>query len=72
MLTGWLRARLPTGPAAPVSSRRADRVVIAVDSKVLRAARLPQGRQVHLLSAYDTATGMERPERWPQPLHLVA
>lgn len=55
VLTGWLRARLPATPAA---SRRCDRVVVAVDGKVLRAARLPEGRQVHLLSAYDTATGM--------------
>jgi hypothetical protein len=58
VLTSWLRARLPAAPAAPAASGRADRVVIAVDGKVLRAARLPEGRQVHLLSAYDTATGM--------------
>jgi hypothetical protein len=32
-------------------------VVIAVDGKLLRGARLPDGRQVHLLSAYDTDTG---------------
>ena len=56
VLTGWLRARLP--PAAPAASRRSGRVVIAVDGKVLRAARLPEGRQVHLLSAYEVATGM--------------
>jgi hypothetical protein len=31
-------------------------VVIAVDGKLLRGARLPDGRQVHLLSAYDTDT----------------
>ena len=55
VLTGWLRARLP---AAPAVSGRADRVVIAVDGKVLRAARLPEGRQVHLLSAYEVATGI--------------
>jgi hypothetical protein len=39
-------------------SGRPGRVVIAVDGKVLRGARLPGGRQVHLLSAYDTATGV--------------
>jgi predicted transposase YbfD/YdcC len=55
VLTGWLRARLP---AAPGVAGRKGRVVIAVDGKVLRAARLSEGRQVHLLSAYDTATGM--------------
>jgi predicted transposase YbfD/YdcC len=32
--------------------------VIAVDGKVQRGARLPDGRQVHLLSAYDTTTGI--------------
>jgi hypothetical protein len=58
VLTGWLRARLCAAAAAPVVSGRAGRVVIAVDGKVLRAARLPEGRQVHLLSAYDTATGI--------------
>src|SRR6266508_5854951 len=54
VLTGWLRHRLPAQPA----QGRKDRVVIAVDGKVLRGARLPDGRQVHLLSAYDTNTGM--------------
>jgi len=34
------------------------RLVIAVDGKVVRGARLPDGRQVHLLSAYDTNTGI--------------
>jgi predicted transposase YbfD/YdcC len=58
VLTGWLRRRLSAAPAAPAAPRRCDRVVIAVDGKVLRAARLPGGRQVHLLSAYDTATGI--------------
>jgi hypothetical protein len=45
VLARWLRAR-----AAPV--------VIAVDGKVERGARLADGRQVHLLSAYDTSTGI--------------
>src|SRR6266545_975318 len=34
------------------------RLVIAVDGKVERGARLPDGRQVHLLSAYDTSAGV--------------
>jgi predicted transposase YbfD/YdcC len=54
VLTGWLRHRLPARPTAG----RKDRVVIAVDGKLLRGARLPDGRQVHLLSAYDTASGL--------------
>jgi predicted transposase YbfD/YdcC len=56
VLTGWLRARITTRPAGP--RQRPARVVIAVDGKVLRGARLSGGRQVHLLSAYDTATGI--------------
>src|SRR6266480_2948120 len=54
VLTGWLRAR--TSP--PAASPRRRRVVIAVDGKVVRGAKLPDGRQVHLLSAYDIATGV--------------
>lgn len=54
VLTRWVRAR--TTPA-PVSGRRW-RQVIAIDGKVLRGAKLPGGRQVHLLSAFDTSTGM--------------
>ena len=34
------------------------RLVIAIDGKVERGARLADGRQVHLLSAYDTSTGI--------------
>jgi predicted transposase YbfD/YdcC len=56
VLTGWLRAR--NGASTPAASSRRRRVVIAVDGKVVRGARLPDGRQVHLLSAYDTATGV--------------
>jgi predicted transposase YbfD/YdcC len=41
----------------PVADRRWRRV-IAVDGKVLRGSRLPDGSQVHLLSAYDTSTGV--------------
>jgi DDE_Tnp_1-associated/Transposase DDE domain len=54
VLTGWLRHRLPTRPTETGKNR----VVIAVDGKTLRGARLPGGRQVHLLSAYDTDTGI--------------
>jgi predicted transposase YbfD/YdcC len=57
VLTGWLRARIPA-PASAGTRQRPTRVVIAVDGKVLCGARLPGGRQVHLLSAYDTATGI--------------
>jgi predicted transposase YbfD/YdcC len=57
VLTGWLRARSPHASASAASPRR-QRVVIAVDGKVVRGARLADGRQVHLLAAYDTATGV--------------
>lgn len=53
VLAGWLHTR--TRPPAP---RRRFRRVIAVDGKTLRGARLDGGRQVHLLSALDTATGI--------------
>ena len=56
VLTGWLRARSGAATSATTAPQR--RVVIAVDGKVVRGARLPDGRQVHLLSAYDTATGV--------------
>ncbi|MDY7090260.1 MAG: ISAs1 family transposase, partial [Actinomycetota bacterium] len=52
VLAGWLRSRTPPAPARP----RRYRTVIAVDGTTLRGARLPQGRQVHLLSALDTST----------------
>jgi predicted transposase YbfD/YdcC len=54
VLAGWLRCRV--GPVA-VAGRRW-RLVIAIDGKVARGARLPDGRQVHLLSAYDTCAGI--------------
>ena len=54
VLAGWLRARV-TPP--PVADRRW-RLVIAIDGKVLRGSRLADGSQVHLLSAYDTSTGV--------------
>ncbi|WP_434742723.1 ISAs1 family transposase [Micromonospora sp. SH-82] len=34
------------------------RLVVAVDGKVVRGARLADGRQVHLLSAYEVSTGI--------------
>jgi hypothetical protein len=55
VLTGWLRTRAT--PAASSPPRDA-RTVIAVDGKVVRGARLADGRQVHLLAAYDTGTGL--------------
>ncbi|TDC41594.1 ISAs1 family transposase [Micromonospora sp. KC207] len=54
ILAGWLRTRTP---AVPARSKRY-RTVIAIDGKTLRAARLTDGRQVHLLSALDTGTGV--------------
>jgi predicted transposase YbfD/YdcC len=53
-LTSWLRSRVAVEPAED----RRSRPVIAIDGKTLRGARLPDGGQVHLLSAYDTATGL--------------
>jgi predicted transposase YbfD/YdcC len=60
VLTSWLRARArsSTSTSASTGSPRQRRLVIAVDGKVVRGARLPDGRQVHLLSAYDTTTGV--------------
>ncbi|KUL35545.1 hypothetical protein ADL15_14425 [Actinoplanes awajinensis subsp. mycoplanecinus] len=53
VLAGWLHTR--TRPPKPP---RRYRRVIAVDGKTLRGARLDGGRQVHLLSALDTTTGI--------------
>jgi predicted transposase YbfD/YdcC len=54
VLARWLRSR-----AAPVVvAGRRWRLVIAIDGKVERGARLADGRQVHLLSAYDTSAGV--------------
>jgi predicted transposase YbfD/YdcC len=53
-LTGWLRSRVTVTPAPD----RRSRPVIAVDGKLMRGAKLPDGGQVHLLSAYDTGTGL--------------
>jgi predicted transposase YbfD/YdcC len=54
VLARWLRFRATPAQAGGHWWRR----VIAVDGKVERGARLPDGRQVHLLSAYDTSTGI--------------
>jgi predicted transposase YbfD/YdcC len=54
VLARWLRSRAAPVPDAGHWWRR----VIAVDGKVARGARLADGRQVHLLSAYDTGTGI--------------
>lgn len=55
VLAGWLRTRVQP----PDRSRRPRyRQVIAVDGKALRGARRADGRQVHLLSALDTSTGI--------------
>ena len=54
VLARWLRCR-----TAPVlAAGHWWRLVIAVDGKAERGARLSDGRQVQLLSAYDTSTGI--------------
>jgi DDE family transposase len=53
-LAGWLHTRASRPGPPPRRYRR----VIAVDGKTLRGARLGDGRQVHLLSALDTTTGL--------------
>jgi predicted transposase YbfD/YdcC len=52
VLAGWLRARTSPSPGP-----RRYRMVVAVDGKTLRGSRIG-GRQVHLLSALDTSTGI--------------
>jgi hypothetical protein len=54
VLTRWVRSR--TTPVR--ASGRRWRKVIAIDGKVPRGAKGPDGRQVHLLSAFDTTTGV--------------
>ncbi|BEL06336.1 ISAs1 family transposase [Actinoplanes sichuanensis] len=54
ILATWLRTRTSHVPTRPNRYR----TVIAVDGKTLRGARLDGGRQVHLLSALDTSTGI--------------
>jgi len=49
----WLRAHTPVAAPRP----RRYRMVIAIDGKTLRGSRI-DGRQVHLLSALDTNTGI--------------
>jgi hypothetical protein len=56
VLAGWLTTRAGMQPP-PMRTRRY-RQVIAVDGKTLRGARRADGRQVHLLSALDTSTGI--------------
>ena len=54
VLARWLRTR--SGPVRVVVRRW--QMVVAVDGKVQRGARLTDGRQVRLLSAYDTTAGI--------------
>jgi predicted transposase YbfD/YdcC len=55
VLGGWLTTRARrSSPEHPRRHRR----VIAVDGKTLRGARVDDGRQIHLLSALDTGTGI--------------
>ncbi|MEV6371715.1 ISAs1 family transposase [Micromonospora musae] len=53
VLAGWLRSRTTVEVTPP----RRYRTVIAIDGKTLRGTRT-DGRQVHLLSALDTTTGI--------------
>ena len=53
-LASWLHTRTHQPGPPPRRYRR----VIAVDGKTLRGARTGDGRQVHLLSALDTVTGI--------------
>jgi predicted transposase YbfD/YdcC len=55
VLAGRLRSRT-SEPATPTPTRY--RTVVAIDGKTLRGARRSDGRQVHLLSALDTSTGI--------------
>ncbi|WNV82975.1 ISAs1 family transposase [Umezawaea sp. Da 62-37] len=54
VLDSWLHNR--TTPPSPVQQQY--RRVIAMDGRTLRGARRDDGRQVHLLSALDTSTGI--------------
>jgi predicted transposase YbfD/YdcC len=54
VLAGWLHSMTRRPGPPPRRYRR----VIAVDGKTLRGARLSDGRQIHLLSALDTTTGI--------------
>jgi hypothetical protein len=54
VLASWLRSRA----RPPATPRRRYRIVVAVDGKTLRAARRPDGSQMHPLSALDTSTGI--------------
>jgi predicted transposase YbfD/YdcC len=55
VLSAWLAARLPAAPM-----RRAGSIarVVAVDGKTARGARRPDGSAVHLLAAFDQASGV--------------
>lgn len=53
-LSAWLAARSATPAEASVPGRR----VIAIDGKTARGARGPGGRPVHLLAAFDQASGV--------------
>ncbi|MGW5669193.1 ISAs1 family transposase [Micromonospora sp. NPDC003776] len=55
VLAGWLRTR---AQPSVTPGRPRYRTVTAIDGKTLRAARRPDGGQVHLLSALDTSTGI--------------
>ena len=53
-LSAWLIAGSAARATAPIPGRR----VIAIDGKSARGARGPDGRAVHLLAAFDQASGV--------------
>jgi predicted transposase YbfD/YdcC len=61
VLSAWLAARLPdrqAGLTGSVSRPGAICRVVAVDGKTVRGARRPDGPAVHLLAAFDQASGV--------------
>lgn len=55
VVSAWLAARC--SPSSPSAQPPQPRRVIALDGKSARGARSAGGRAVHLLAAYDTASG---------------
>lgn len=56
-LNGWITTRLAAGDGREPVGRRRPRQALAVDGKVLRGARTPDG-QVKLVAAYDQSAGV--------------
>jgi predicted transposase YbfD/YdcC len=58
VVSAWLRARAARSAPTPAAAAVAPDRVIAIDGKSSRGARGPDGRAVHLLAAFDQASGM--------------